>query len=96
MNDNRAAGFVTALLVAPLVVVCCLGRAVLGSPLGALFGWPEILGGGLAAGLVVYGLLRWRRARSCQAGRRSIRPACGIDVRAATAFETASPGFRSN
>jgi len=38
MNDNRVAGFVTALLVAPLVVVCCLGPAVLGSALGALVG----------------------------------------------------------
>jgi hypothetical protein len=41
MSDNGVAGFVTALLIAPLVVVCCLGPAVLGSVLGALVGWLE-------------------------------------------------------
>lgn len=76
MSDNRVAGFVTAVLIAPLVVVCCLGPAVLGSVVGALVGWlggldpVEVVGGALAAGLVVYGLLHWRRARSRQAGTR--------------------------
>jgi len=69
MNDNRVASFVTALLVAPLVVVWCLGPAILGSALGVLVGWVgglgsvEMIGAGFAAGFAVYGLLRWRRAR---------------------------------
>ena len=74
MSDNRVAGFVTALLVAPLVIVCCLGPAVLGSALGAAVGWLgglgsiEVMGAAFAAGLVVYGLVRWRRARARRAG----------------------------
>jgi hypothetical protein len=74
MSDNRIAGFVTALLISPLVVVCCLGPPVLGSILGVLVGWlgglglAEVVGTALAAGLVVYGLLRWRRARVCRPG----------------------------
>src|SRR5262249_54954997 len=91
MNDNRVAGFVTALLVAPLVVVCCLGPAVLGSALGALVGWVgglgpvEVIAAAFAAGLAIYGFLRLRRARSNR------RPPCGIDVRTALPVRTRAP-----
>lgn len=74
MNDKGVAGLTTALLIAPLVVVCCLGPAVLGSALGALVGWlggfgpAEVFGAALAGGLSVYGLFRWRRRQARRAG----------------------------
>ena len=105
MKDNPFAGLVAAVLVVPLVVLCCLGPALLGSLLGGMAGWlgglnvVEMAGAAVAAGLVAYGLLRWRRARVYRAGAQQ---ACGHagspsapDKRAGTAVPSPSARFPS-
>ncbi|GEM_PF-3450407 len=68
MNDKPVAGIVTALVVAPLALLCCLGPIALGSVLAAAAGWLGglgvfgIIGAALGVAAVGYGLLR-RRAR---------------------------------
>lgn len=77
MNDKPVAGFATAAVVAPLVVLCCLGPVVLVSVLGGAVTWfagwglAEAAAGALAVGLVAYGILRWRRARLRQDGAQT-------------------------
>lgn len=69
MDEKPVAGLVTAAVAVPLVALCCLGPAVLGSILGGMVGWfgglnaVEVAAAALAAGALAYGFLRWRRAR---------------------------------
>ncbi len=69
MSENLIAGLVTAAVIAPVCAVCVLGPVFLGSALAWVAGW---LGGfnilvtsglAIAAGAVLYGLLRRRRVR---------------------------------
>jgi len=69
MSDKPIAGLVIAAVMAPLALFCCLGPVVLGSVLGGIISWLGGLnlaagaGAALAAGLLAYGFLRWRKAR---------------------------------
>jgi hypothetical protein len=45
MNDKPRTGILTALAIAPIVALCCLGPVVLGSAvLGGIAGWLASLG----------------------------------------------------
>ena len=72
MSDKAIAGLVTAAVVAPVALLCCLGPVVLGSIFGGIVGWIGGLnlvaaaGMALAIGLFAYGFLRWRKARRHQ------------------------------
>lgn len=74
MNEKPAAGLVAALLILPLALLCCLGPAVVGSLLAGASAWLGGLGvwataGAAAAGAVlVYGILRWRKAQHRHGG----------------------------
>ena len=69
MSDKPIAVLVTALVAAPLCVVCILGPAVIGGFLAGWFGWLSDIGPVPAAAfaiigaILVYGLARWTRAR---------------------------------
>ena len=69
MSEKPAAGILTAVLAVPLVLLCCLGPAAVGSLFAGAGAW---LGGlsvaaataaAIAGALCVYGFLRWRKAR---------------------------------
>lgn len=84
MNEKPFAGFVTAFVIAPLVILCCvLGPVVLGSAVGAIVSWsagltPMVLvSAAVAAGLVIYGVVRWRRAQLSRGGDAVAAPSCG-------------------
>jgi uncharacterized protein YcfJ len=70
MDEKPIAGIVTAIIIAPLVALCCLGPLVIGSALGGVVGWFSGQGLGLtavlvfSAGAVGYAVTRWRRASS--------------------------------
>ena len=74
MSEKSGAGLAVAAVVVPLVALCCLGPAVLGSVLGGIVGWlgglgPDAAAGaGIATGLAAYGLFRWRRGRGHRIG----------------------------
>ncbi|MEW6629514.1 MAG: hypothetical protein AB1440_01470 [Pseudomonadota bacterium] len=68
MDEKPFAGLVTAIIIAPLAVLCCLGPLLIGSALGGVAGW---LGGqrlgltavlALSAGAIGYAVMRRRRA----------------------------------
>lgn len=69
MHDKIVAGAVTAVVVAPICVVCILGPAVVGSLLGGISGWigglsPVLTTGlAIATGLLVLQMVRRRRTR---------------------------------
>jgi hypothetical protein len=69
MSDKPIAALVIAAVMAPLALFCCLGPVVLGSVLGGIMSWLDGLnlvagaGAALAAGLLAYGFLRWRKVR---------------------------------
>ncbi len=73
MNEKPTAGVVTAIIIAPLVALCCLGPVFIGSAVGGLMGWLSgqrlVMAGVLAllAGAVGYAVMRWRRASSHRA-----------------------------
>jgi hypothetical protein len=62
----------TAIVVAPLVALCCLGPLFIGSAVGGVVGW--LSGQGLAliavlaflAAAIGYAVMRWRRASSIE------------------------------
>jgi hypothetical protein len=68
MDEKRVAGLVTAIIIAPLVALCCLGPLLIGSALGGVAGWLSGQGLGLtavlalSAGAVGYAVMHWRRA----------------------------------
>lgn len=70
MDEKPGVGLVTAIIIAPLVALCCLGPLVIGSALGGVVGWFSGQGLGLTAvlvfstGAVGYAVTRWRRASS--------------------------------
>lgn len=70
MSDKPVAGITTAIVVLPLVVLCCLGPALFGAALGGAIGWlggvdpAYALGAAIAAGIAIYSLMRRRRAHS--------------------------------
>jgi hypothetical protein len=69
MNDKPRTGILTALAVAPIVALCCLGPVVLGSAvLGGIAGWLaglgafEIAGAALVVAIVLLlGIFVYRR-----------------------------------
>ncbi len=69
MHDKIVAGAVTAIVVAPIGVVCILGPAFVGSVLAGLTGWigglSPVLTTGLAivTGILVVEIVRRRRTR---------------------------------
>jgi len=83
MNEKPAAGLMTAIVVAPLVALCCLGPLFIGSAVGGVVGW--LSGQGLAltavlaflAAAIGYAVMRWRRASS---NRVNAGPTCACDV----------------
>ena len=64
MSDKPVAGIVTAAVAVPVVALCCLGPAVLGSIAGGVLGWFGGLGPVAAialvfgAALALYGVAR--------------------------------------
>lgn len=66
MNEKPMAGILTAVVVAPVVALCCLGSAVIGSVIAGLIGWLSGFGVLLAiaaavgAGALGYSIFRWR------------------------------------
>lgn len=64
MDDKPTAGIVTAIIIAPLVALCCLGPVVIGSAVGGVLGWFSgqglVIGGVLTllAGAAGYALMR--------------------------------------
>lgn len=69
MDDKPAAGLITAIVIAPLVALCCLGPVFIASAAAGVGGW---LSGGLVwatmlallAAAIGYAAMRWRRASS--------------------------------
>ncbi|NKC23606.1 hypothetical protein HED50_24405 [Ochrobactrum oryzae] len=49
LDDKPTAGIVTAIIIAPLVALCCLGPVVIGSAVGGVLGW--FSGQGLVIGV---------------------------------------------
>ena len=69
MSERPAVGVITAALIAPLVLVCCLGPAAVASLLAGFVAWLSGLGVAAVAGATVVGgalaegLLRRRTVR---------------------------------
>jgi hypothetical protein len=69
MSDKPIAGLVTAVAIAPLLVVCCLGPAVVASALAGIAAWfsganaVTVTGLAILAAMLAYGSVRWRKAR---------------------------------
>lgn len=97
MDDKPGGALAGAALVVPLVALCCLGPAVLGSFLGGLLAWigglglAEIAGAAIVVGLMAYGLVRWRKLRHRRGGAsQACEPsemACASDNRPNAAAE---------
>lgn len=74
MNDKLIAGLVAAVMVAPICAACILGPVFMGSIVAGAWGWLGGLGlaaaTGLAvtAGVLVYGLIRWKNAKAATGG----------------------------
>lgn len=104
MNEKPVGGFLTGALVAPLMVVCCLGPVVVGAFGGGLIAWlgrlgpGEVAGAALVAGLLAYGLHRWRKSRLRRTGApqqcETSAPVCASDDRALGAEPNLSTAFR--
>lgn len=75
MSEKPIAFLVTAVAVAPLCAVCILGPAALGAVATGLAGWIGGLGPitttgtAVGAAAVVYGVVRWNRARAIAKSR---------------------------
>lgn len=60
----------TAIIIAPLVALCCLGPSLIGSAMGSIVGWLGEQGFVLTTALALlaeafgYAVMRWRRPRS--------------------------------
>ncbi len=73
MNDKALAGILGFILVAPICVMCVLGPAVLGSALAWASAWfggmsaVSSMGLAILAGLIVFGFLQRKRAKSATA-----------------------------
>lgn len=73
----------TAIVVAPLVALCCLEPLFIGSAVGGLVGWLSGQGLPLTAVLaflaaaIGFAVMRWRRASSHQV---DAGPTCACDV----------------
>lgn len=82
MDDKPTAGLVTAIIIAPLVALCCLGPVFIGSAVGGILGWFSgqglVVGGMLTllAGAAGYAVMRWRRRSS---RRADASPTCACD-----------------
>lgn len=69
----------TMALVVPVLVLCCAGPALVASFLVGIGAWldqrspMEIAAAALATGVIVLGIVRWRRRRHMQIDR----PGCG-------------------
>ena len=76
VSERPAVGVITAVLIAPLVLLCCLGRAAVASLLAGFVAWLSGLGVAAVAGATVvvgalaYGFLRGRNMR-LQRGTKS-------------------------
>ena len=70
MNDKALAGIMAVIVVAPICAMCILGPAMLGSALAWVSAWfggmsaVSSMGLAILAGLVVFGFLQRKRARS--------------------------------
>lgn len=68
MSDKPLAVITTAVILLPLVMLCCLGPALFGAALGGAIGWLAgldlvyALGAAIATGLAIYSFMRRRRA----------------------------------
>ena len=73
MNDKALAIILAMIVVAPICVMCILGPALLGSALALGFAWfggldaVSSMGLAILAGLMVFGFLQRKRARSATA-----------------------------
>lgn len=70
MSDEPLAGLMTAAVVAPLVILCCAGPAVVGSLIAGAAAWlvgfdpvAALVVGLLLCALCLFGLLRRRKRR---------------------------------
>ena len=74
MNDKLIAGLVAAVMVAPICALCILGPVFMGSVVAGVWGWlgglglAATIGLAVTAGVLVYGLIRWRNAKAATGG----------------------------
>jgi len=67
MSDKPKAGLVTAVVIAPLVVLCCAGPPLIGPAVVAITAWIGGIGpvamvlAGILSALLVGSFLRWRK-----------------------------------
>ena len=70
MDQKPRAGIATTAMVAPLLVLCCLGPVVVASIVGGILGWlgslgpAKIIGAAVLLGAVAYGLCQSKSAMS--------------------------------
>lgn len=71
MGEKLIAGMLAATVIAPLCAMCVLGPGFVAAAVawltGTLGGFSTMTSVAVAiiAGMVLYGLVRWRRARTC-------------------------------
>ena len=69
MSDKPLAGVMTAIIITPILAVCCLGPVIFASALGSVFAWFAgfnafaVAGLALIAGGVGVAFVKRRRAR---------------------------------
>lgn len=69
MSDKPVAGVMTAIIITPILAICCLGPVIFASTLGSVFAWFAgfdafaVLGLALVAGGVAVLFVKRRRAR---------------------------------
>jgi hypothetical protein len=72
VSERPAAGFITAGLVVPLVLLCCLGPVAVASFFAGFVAWlgglsvATIVGAAIAIGSLAYGFLRGRNWLLCR------------------------------
>ena len=70
MSDKPIAGLVTAVAIAPLLAVCCLGPAVVASAFAGIAAWfsgadaVTVTGLAILAAILAYRFVRWRKAKT--------------------------------
>ncbi len=85
MSDKPVAGLVAAVAIAPVVALCCLGPAFLGSAVAWVSGWFGGLGPvtatalAIVAAVPVIALLRRSKARRGSANGGAGEPTVGVD-----------------